>query len=468
MTRAVVALLAIACALPATAARAQSPDDQESRLGSEFRREGEAIGDNCSHIASVIGCATTFVTGEPMHISVGSIAPGNGLGAGPAFVWHSTPSDDWRISGSADAVFTPGGSWRLGTYATFVRTAMPDSGIGIRIHPYPVLKAYAQATSLATLPYFGIGSDTLRGDKAIFGLRETIVGSQVVWPVTADAIDRLNISLLAEVNGRAVKVMGAPSGTSDPSIEQRYTDATAPGLSAQPGAVQLGEGVRFAPSVLGSRLRFNYRVWFQQFAASSGDASFQRWTVDLRHEIPVFGSSAPAARDTNSPNECSIGPTSPGECPKVAWSDTSINRTGSLTLRALLSRSVVSGASAVPFYFQQTLGGSDLDGNRVLASYDDYRFRGPHLLLFQETFEHSLFGLPIGLWLSADQGRVGAQGEALTFTGLRHSETIGLSFRAGGLPVALLTYSTGGPEGHHVALTLSPTLGGGSSRPALQ
>jgi hypothetical protein len=464
MMRIGAGLLAIACALPVTAAHAQTPDDHESPLGAQFRKEREAIGDNCAHIASIMGCATTFVTGEPMHISVGSIAPGNGLGAGPAFVWHATPSDDWRISGSADAVFTAGGSWRAGTYATFVRTAMSDSSLGIRIHPYPVLKAYAQATSLATLPYFGIGSDTLRGDKAIFGLRETIVGSQVVWPMTADAVSRLNISLLAEINGRAVKVMSAPGGTADPSIEQRYTNATAPGLSAQPGALQLGEGVRFAPSVLGSHLRFNYRLWFQQFAASSGDGSFQRWTVDLRHEIPVFGSSVPSARDTNSANECATGPTT-RECPKPSWSN---NRTGSMTLRALVSRSVVSGASAVPFYFQQTLGGSDLDGNRVLASYDDYRFRGPHLLLFQETFEHSLFGLPIGLWLSADQGRAGAQGEALTFTGLRHSETIGLSFRAGGLPVALFTYSTGGPEGHHIALTLSPTLFGGSSRPALQ
>jgi hypothetical protein len=464
MTRAAAVLLAVACASLPGLARAQAPDDQESRLGSEFRREGEALGRDCKHIASIIGCGTTLLTGEPMHISAGTIAPGNGLGAGPAFVWHSTPSDDWRINGSADAIWAPGGSWRVGAYTTFVRTAMSDSNIGVRIHPYPVIKAYAQVSSLATLPYYGIGSDTLRSDKAVFGFREAIVGSQVLWPITAEAISGLNMSVLGEINGRFVKVMSAPDGTADPSIEQRYTDATAPGLTSQPGAAQFGEGLRFAPSVLQSRLRFDYRVWYQQFAASSSDASFARWTIDLRHEIPVFGTSVPTARDTNSANECAIGPTSPA-CPPVALSN---NRTGSIALRAMLSRSVVSGSSAVPFYFQHTLGGSDLDGNRVLPSYDDYRFRGPHLLLFQETFEHSLFGWPIGLWLSADQGRVGAQGESLTFSGLRHSEAIGLSFRAGGLPVALLTYATGGPEGHHVALTMSPTLLGGSSRPALQ
>jgi len=132
-----------------------------------------------------------------------------------------------------------------------------------------------------------------------------------------------------------------------------------------------------------------------------------------------------------------------------------------------MSRSVVSGGAAVPFYFQQTIGGSDLDGNRVLPAYEDYRFRGPHLVLFQETFEHSLFGSPIGLWLSADQGKVSLQNDGLSFNNLAHSWAVGFSLRAGGLPVGLITWSTG-PEGHHFAVTISPTLLGGSSRPSLQ
>jgi hypothetical protein len=135
----------------------------------------------------------------------------------------------------------------------------------------------------------------------------------------------------------------------------------------------------------------------------------------------------------------------------------------------MLSRSVVSGASAVPFYFQRTIGGSDLDGTRVLASYEDYRWRGPHLLLFQETFEHSLGShIPLGIWLAADHGVVAAQNDPFDMGRMRNTFTAGLSFRAGGLPMALLTFATGGSEGHHIALTLSPTLLGGSSRPSLQ
>jgi len=44
-------------------------------------------------------------------------------------------------------------------------------------------------------------------------------------------------------------------------------------------------------------------------------------------------------------------------------------------LRLLVSESINSATSAVPFYFQQTLGGSDIDGNMALGSYQDTRFR---------------------------------------------------------------------------------------------
>ena len=92
---------------------------------------------------------------------------------------------------------------------------------------------------------------------------------------------------------------------------------------------------------------------------------------------------------------------------------------------------MVSGSDQVPFYFQQTLGGSDINGNRALASYDDYRFRGPHLLLVQESLEHSLYG-PIGILVEADQGKVALQQESLGFSDLHYSYIVGLTVRAGG------------------------------------
>src|SRR5262249_32095094 len=150
---------------------------------------------------------------------------------------------------------------------------------------------------------------------------------------------------------------------------QRFTNVSAPGLTSQPGVVQFGEGVRISPSLAGGHLRLSYSAKYQQFQAPFDSlSSFQRWTVDLHHEIPIFGSTIPGGKDTNTPNDCGSSPTE-HKCPEVSLSR---NRSGSIAFRAMLSRSVVSGGAAVPFYFQQTIGGSDLDGNRVLASYDDY------------------------------------------------------------------------------------------------
>jgi hypothetical protein len=51
-----------------------------------------------------------------------------------------------------------------------------------------------------------------------------------------------------------------------------------------------------------------------------------------------------------------------------------------------------SATSPVPFYFQQTLGGQDINRVMALPSYHDYRYRAPSLLLLQESFEHSIWG----------------------------------------------------------------------------
>ncbi len=453
MIRRAIGFALLACAI-ATSARAQD----ESAVGAAFRREGSELHAKCVDDKNPIGCAATFFTGEPLHISAGTIAPQNGVGLGPALVWHWTPSENWRWNGSTDAVWAYKGAWRAGAYATIVKTAVQAPTVavggsrrsGSGIHPYPVIKLYTQTTSLPEIAFYGIGQDTLRSDRTDFSMRETVSGGSVIWPITPDNdFDRLNLSVLGELNGRWVAIGNGPSAD----------------LVSQPAFVQFGEGVRIAPSTLGGHLRLNYSAKYQQYQApSDSSSSFQRWTVDLRHDIPVYSSSLPSAKDTNTPNECAAGPSS-SACPAPALSR---NHTGGITLRAMASRSVVSSGAAVPFYFQPTIGGSDLDGNRVLASYDDYRFRGPHLVLFQETFEHSLFGTPLGLWLSADQGRVSRQDEGLRADDMVHSFAVGLSFRAGGLPVALLTFATGGPEGHHVAITVSPTLLGGSSRPSLQ
>jgi hypothetical protein len=456
---------------------------QESMLQAEFRRESERVSDACKDFAfkTVPGCAIELFTDHPLHIAAGSMPPQNGFGAGAAFVADKN-TRSWRLSWDMDAVGSTNGSWRAGGYMKMIHTPViqikpiipmtggtPQSAPERRteqskltVHPYTVLNLYAQSISLNKLYFFGLGNASPLAGQSVFGMTQTIVGGNVVKPVYEwPAITGLKLALLGEVNGRFVNLRGDP-GQSVPSLETLYTNATAPGLASQPGFVQLGEGFRIEP-VFGDHFQLNYLGTFQQFfAPSSSVNSFLRWTADLNHTFYLYGytESAPKNTDTNGPDECAPG----GEkCPEVSHSR---NLNGSIGVRLLLSESINSATSAVPFYFQQTLGGSDIDGAMALGSYQDYRFRAPNLLLLQESFEHSIWG-PFGLKFMTDQGRVAVTRGDLGFDHLKHSFAAGLTLRAGGFPMVSLMFAWGGPEGHHNILNMNTSLLGGSARPLL-
>jgi hypothetical protein len=131
-----------------------------------------------------------------------------------------------------------------------------------------------------------------------------------------------------------------------------------------------------------------------------------------------------------------------------------------------MSESVASAGNVVPFYFQHTLGGSDIDGNPALSSYQDYRFRDPNLPLLHESFEHSIWG-PVGFTFMADQGKVALAHGDVNFNNLKHSFATGITLRAAGVPQLYFLFAWGGSEGNHTIGSLNTSLLGGSSRPAL-
>lgn len=459
---------------------------QESMLQAEFRREGERVSDACKNFnfKAVPGCAIELFTDHPLHIAAGSMPPQNGFGLGVAFVADKNTSN-WRLSWDVDGVGSTNESWRAGGYMKLIhtpnepvhvikavvpqpgepnepKTPIKNANVNL-VHPYTVFNLYAQAISLNQLNFFGLGNNSALGGAALFGMTETIVGGNAIKPVYEwPAIRKLNLALLGEVNGRFVNLRG-DHGQSTPSIETLYTNATAPGLASQPGFVQLGEGFRIKP-VFGDHFQLNYLGNFQQFfAPSSSTNSFLRWTADLNHVFYLYGYTATAPKNTDAtgPDECA--PPGAATCPEVSHSR---NLNGSINVRLLLSESINSATSAVPFYFQQTLGGSDINGALALGSYRDYRFRAPNLLLLQESFEHSIWG-PFGLKFMTDQGRVALTRGDLGFNHLKHSLAAGLTLRAGGFPMVSLMFAWGGPEGHHNIFNMNTSLLGGSSRPLL-
>jgi len=337
-------------------------------------------------------------------------------------------------------------------------TAAPTATIAPR--ELMVIDVHAQAISLPSIDFFGIGAGTSEANRTTYGERETIVGGSIVYPLGDRALLRaLRLALIGGVDGRFIDIRGG-SASGVPSITARYDDVTAPGLAAPPTFVELREAVRLAPSLGNGAVGLNYLFTAQQFRASeTSNASFNRWTADLRHEIPLYRRVASArSSDAVGPDQCAQAVN--GRCPMPAWSR---NREGSISFRGVATTSTTSGLNRVPFYLQPTVGGSDINGQPMLAAYDDYRFRAPAFAVLQETFEHSIAG-PIGGYVMLEQGAVGDHG--IPLQPLLQSYTVGVTLRAGGFPLVNLSFAWN-RDSHHTIAAISPTLIGGSSRPSI-
>jgi hypothetical protein len=431
--------------------------------------EADKLKDSCFNLKGIPDCAEELFTGKPIHIAVGSIAPQDGFGMGLAYVGHKT-TENWRDSWDADAVGSTNGSWRAGLYIKFVHT--PSSPITVNFGTPPPVKTnlselpehtvfgfHAQAISLNQLTYFGLGPSSAAADRSFYGMTETIVGGDAVKPFYA----RLNASLEGEINGRFVSIRSSP-GQSSPSIEQLFTEATAPGLTTHLGTFQMGEGLRMRPVLAADVVRLNYSLAYQQYFAGS-NFTFQRLTIDLGHEFALYGKTTRilGARPSNGPDDCSLDPVTHPECPKAYVR----NFEGTIGLRFFTALSMTPGGNVVPFYFQPTLGGADINGNPSLSSYQDYRFRAPDVMFFRESFEHSIWNLPIGFTFMADQGKVALTRGGLGSSPWLHSFSTGLTLRAGGFPQVYLLYSWGGAEGTHTIANVNTSLLGGAVRPSL-
>src|SRR6185437_760694 len=63
-------------------------------------------------------------------------------------------------------------------------------------------------------------------------------------------------------------------------------------------------------------------------------------------------------------------------------------RFANVVLKGLVTTSY-SGDHSVPFYYQPTLGGTDINGVDTLRGLSDYRLRAPNRLLMQAELYHT-------------------------------------------------------------------------------
>ncbi len=169
-----------------------------------------------------------------------------------------------------------------------------------------------------------------------FEERDVFAGVDVVNPVSS----------WLRVGGLVEGIFPDISLINDPkirSIERLFNEASAPGLFRQPKFVH--SEVSITPHYA-YPFELNYHIGYNFFTdTDTGHYSFQRFRADLRHNVYLTRSQSIPKRDA-----------------------------GVLEIRGLFSLASKSAGNAIPFYLQETLGGSDINNDPTLRGFADYRF----------------------------------------------------------------------------------------------
>jgi hypothetical protein len=239
------------------------------------------------------------------------------------------------------------------------------------------------------LPYFGQGPDSKREDETTYLRRDVLY--------ELDAAYQLGKHFVATMSAGFVEGgVGAGEDPHFPSTDERFDDETAPGLDAEPDFWKLSAAALFdSRDPVGNPKRgMVIAIQFDRYADDeAGEYSFNRYSSDSRAFIPL-GSS---------------------------------QRT--LALRAYVSYDSPDVGARVPFFLQETLGGS-----HTLRGYRSFRFQGSKLALFQAEYRWEAIPA-IELALFVDSGTVAEGNLRLDFHRLKTSWGAGLRFK---IPSALL------------------------------
>ncbi|MEQ1896794.1 MAG: hypothetical protein ABL971_05325 [Vicinamibacterales bacterium] len=404
--------LAVLCPLTAGA--------EDGDLGEDWRQEKATLAEHCGkpELDALRTCLGTLTSGVPVRLLLGGLPPQSGLSAGLELAERHPMGRSGQLAWEAGAVVSHRGSWRTGA-ALSMRPG--TSG--------PHVDVFASTTTARRLNFFGSGPEATRDGRTRFGERQAMAGGAATWPIGGPRwLAALKPEVSGGVTGRWVRVLrddAAPGFAGDV-----YGEAEAPGITRRLGRfLEVRETVRVAPILSGGRASLDYRVSWQQFHdRDKAGFSFRRWTVDLAQTValgaPGIGGQ-PARRLAG--------------------------------LRLLMRSAATDERQRVPFYLQPTMGGSDLDGDRLSAGFQDYRFRAPHLALVQARVEHALAG-PVRLLLEGEWGQVAERRNALSLRDFERNVTVGIVVRGEGYPQInlLLAWSR---EGRHTILSMAPQAG---------
>lgn len=261
-----------------------------------------------------------------------------------------------------------------------------------------------------TVPFYGLGDDSRRADRVNYALRSLTLGTE--GRVRA----RGRVWLGGGVEHASIETGRGGSGF--PSIEDRFTARTAPGLGFDgeffAARAFAAYDWRDAPGY--TQRGGLYRVEVARYADREGGAhSFRRLDVDLRQCLP-------AGRDQRV-----VG------------------------LRALVTTIEAGAGREAPYFLLPSLGGGD-----ELRSYSTLRFRAPHVIAFSAEYRWMAARI-LDMAVFADAGKAVTRRRDLDLAGLRHSIGIGARFHTARDTLLRLEVARGA-EGFHVVVNVGPAF----------
>lgn len=351
--------------------------------------------------------------GQPLHPIIQTIASGGGLGGGIGYTFPT--SDRWNVT--TKALATPNKYWE--TQFDGVYSVARGS-----------IAAYARARDMNRLNFFGPGSETQVESRSTYTLRDPVAG----------VFGSVKVAPGIAVGGRFEEVwprVGSGREERLPSIEQRFGEPDAPGLTTWP---RFGRYQAFVEAVApaaagwalnqGGRYRISYDIFDDQ---DLGRFDFDRLQIEGRHTFAL---------------------------PRPYHS---------VTLHGWVSSSQARAGRTVPFYLQQTLGGTSnlrslhdqligSDGTAgTLRGFANLRFRDDHLLLLQAEYRIPIWG-PLDATVFADAGKAVSQRSALTLADLKKDYGFSLSLMRGAATRARVDVGLGGGEGTHIFINVAGML----------
>jgi hypothetical protein len=408
----------------------------------DWDTEKTELGKNCSSLfsgfAGVGSCAGfLFNSGKPLRLMIPqSVVPGGGTALGLLYTKQLSITDWSESNFTMDA----GSSLREFWFSDAVLTLSHRkwyghwSGEGDRF----LIQVYSHARGLPLMPFYGIGPNTVRSNLTDFAEKDFSGGASIKSPL----LPWLNSGAGFEYFKPQV---GAPSGTSVVSIDSHYAEATAPGLAHQPGFAHYEVSLR--PGYQLKWTKFRSEIGYHRYQdLGSGHYSFHKFRTDVLQTIYPESQREP----TGGGN---------GQFRRQPKYDSV------LYIAGRFSSSWAASGQAIPFYLQETLGGSDIDNVATLRGFQDYRFRAPDLVSLQVQYERRLLPAPpagsarpstlrsvagaLGILAFYDTGQVATALGDLSFAHFRQSFGFGLTFWSGEKVWFRAYIGLGSGEGSH-------------------